>query len=214
MVQDLPSALDKVFEPGSSFRNDEVHLVIEDLYTPRGSCCEYGKFEVEKCYGWWYQCTQWGIKDITPWLKLGNHGYTFPTATEHRGRCVYSPNKRLCDLPPSCTQRTPHRTKFNITDIDASNLCGPHDVVEKLGPESAARKKLLKERNANRTILHMATEDGVENLQAAEHELQLLLTEVIRLRKRIKTSRYHLKKFSQLDAMDNSILAHAERTRD
>ena len=198
----------KTFDVESAFRNEEVHLVIEDLYTPRGSCCEYGKFEVEKCRGWWYQCKEWGIKDITPWLKLGNYGFTFPTATEHRGRCVYSPNKRVCEIPATCTQRTPHRVNPNDTMIDVDSVCGPHDVIEMLGPENAERKKLLKEKIANRTT-HEAFEEGIHgHYQTAEHEMQSLLTEVIRLRKRIKSNRHHLKKFSQFDAIDNNANRH------
>jgi hypothetical protein len=203
LAQDLPKSMHNVFEADSSFRIDKVDLVIEDLYHTRGSCCEHGKYEVAPCYGWWYQCKEWGIQDMSPWFKFGNYGFTFPPATEHRGKCNYSPHKRICDLPANCNIRTPRRG-LNESFIGADSLCGAHVFIDTLGPDSAERKKILK----NKSVETMKTSDSkwkhltnsggeeVEQLQLAEHELQLLLTEVTRLRRRIRTSRYYLKQLS------------------
>lgn len=216
LVQDLPQHLHNVFEPDSSFRNENVNLIIEDLYNPRGSCCDAGRYEVAPCYGWWYQCKDWGIRDMSPWFKFGNFGFTFPPATEHREKCKYSSTKRICDLPVSCSVRTPRR-EMNGTGIDVVNLCGPHPFVDNLGPESAQRKKLLKEQNSEATKASEPVRDSkwklltsgsggeeIEQLQSAEHELQLLLTEVMRLRRRIRTSRHYLKQLSHSNSTNNA----------
>ncbi len=144
LVQDLPTSLHDIFEPDSAFRINDVKLIIEDLFHPRGSCCENGRYEVASCEGWWYQCKQWGLRNISPWFKFGNYGFTFPAATEHRGRCIYSPQKHLCDLPQHCPMRSLQRS-VNGSAMDLYNLCGPHyEIVEQLGPLNDEQKEQIK----------------------------------------------------------------------
>lgn len=74
----------------------DVEIIEEDPFDPQGSCCEDGYYKVEKCKGWWYQCPEWGLKDMQPWLTFGPNGFTTPPTTEHALRCVYSKEKKLC----------------------------------------------------------------------------------------------------------------------
>jgi hypothetical protein len=71
----------------------------------RGSCCDAGRLEVpipcEDEQGrarrvWWYQCVRRGLKDLGGWMKIGEHGATFPLATEHRRFCVYHAQTTSC----------------------------------------------------------------------------------------------------------------------
>lgn len=55
------------------------------------------------CSGnWWYNCESYGLSDIPQWLQFGVHGFPVPLATEHAGKCVYSPERKLCPVPPTC----------------------------------------------------------------------------------------------------------------
>jgi hypothetical protein len=103
-----------------------VKLETEDAYMPRGSCCDDGRFDFKDCGNWWYYCPRWGLANFSTWIRFGEHGFTLPLGTEHRGRCAYSRQRRTCSLPPSCPERVPQST-------DARGVCGEVPHVDRVG---------------------------------------------------------------------------------
>eukprot|EP01035_Chromulina_nebulosa_P021774 gene21774-28176_t len=83
-----------------------VIFVTEDVI-PKGSCCDNGRFVFKDCGGWWYNCERWGLSNYTTWIRFGKYGWTLPLATEHQGRCNYSPERITCPLPDNCQSRIP-----------------------------------------------------------------------------------------------------------
>ncbi len=83
--------------------------VTESLYRLRGSCCDSGRnnYAPNKHQVWWHAHPDWGLVNVSTWLKIGVHGITFPPITAHKGTCLYSSDKHLCPLPVNCTTRRP-----------------------------------------------------------------------------------------------------------
>lgn len=86
---------------------DFIKLVTEDARNPKGSCCDNGRFVFKNCGNWWYNCQDWGLLNYTQFVRFGENGFTMPFGTEHQGRCVYSPAKIMCPIPPTCNKRLP-----------------------------------------------------------------------------------------------------------
>jgi hypothetical protein len=82
-----------------------VNLITENASLPVGSCCDNGRFKFPECGTWWYNCKEWGLRNYTTWLRFGKFGFTMPAGTEHRARCSYSTEKRLCEIPEGCATR-------------------------------------------------------------------------------------------------------------
>lgn len=85
----FPAKLQKVWankkNDSQEFLPKDLTIVTENLGRTKGSCCDEGRNEYQSCGKWWYMCPNWGLRDFTTWLKIGETGYTFPTSTEHKG---------------------------------------------------------------------------------------------------------------------------------
>ena len=87
-----------------------ISIATQELEEAQGSCCDDGRYEVDKCQAdRWFRCPEWGVRDTTPWLQFGPSGYTFATATVHKGSCRYHARKVLCPVQTDCTYRVPPR---------------------------------------------------------------------------------------------------------
>ncbi len=112
-----------------------TQIVTEKLTRMVGSCCDSGRNEYAPCGGhWWYGCPDFGLANITTWVKVGKNGYTFPTSTEHKGVCEYS-KKRLCDLPIGCDNRIPTLVDYIVKGVNHRNvsMCGEVRTVKRYG---------------------------------------------------------------------------------
>jgi hypothetical protein len=59
----------------------------------------------------WYNCQDWGLINMTNWIKFGVFGVTMALTTEHLGRCKYHPVQITCPIPPDCKTST-HITSY------------------------------------------------------------------------------------------------------
>lgn len=81
-----------------------------------------GRFKFPDCDTWWYDCEKgWGINNLTTWYRHGKTGFTMPTVTEHSGRCNYSKERILCDIPSDCKHRIPLQLNQVCTEIPLIN---------------------------------------------------------------------------------------------
>eukprot|EP01034_Spumella_vulgaris_P022000 gene22000-28091_t len=111
-------------------------LEVESLSRTRGSCCDAGRRDYAKCgQHWWYTCPEFGLANFTSWLRIGKAGYTFPPSTEHKGVCEYSSVKKLCPLPPNCSQRVPLKSmRNNGQNVSVgTDLCTEFPNVQRIG---------------------------------------------------------------------------------
>ncbi|KAJ1417689.1 hypothetical protein B484DRAFT_434171 [Ochromonadaceae sp. CCMP2298] len=126
-------ALLRVFRQHKYLSHPQAEIVTLDLQAQPGSCCDHGRYTVASCGRWWYQCDDWGLRDLSPWLQFGPTGYTTVAASTHKGACTYSPTRQLCPLPPECQARVPpggDRMRLGpdvCTEIDLLTHLGPAD---------------------------------------------------------------------------------------
>jgi hypothetical protein len=108
LVNDFPPRLQSKFHVHSSYRLPSAQLInVKDSFKYRGSCCDGGRYEIAmpcmrqegyKSVLWWYQCTDYGLKNISTWMKFGRFGFTFPLTTVHRRFCHYSSQQSDCPI--------------------------------------------------------------------------------------------------------------------
>jgi hypothetical protein len=133
------TSLLRVFREHSYLSHPKADLVTLDLHSQGGSgssCCDRGRYTVASCGRWWYQCKQWGLTDINPWLQFGPTGYTTIAASTHKGACAFSPSRQLCPLPAECLMRVPPKggAQGAVVRLGAE-VCSEIDVVTHLGPK-------------------------------------------------------------------------------
>jgi hypothetical protein len=114
IVTDFPPHLQSKFHVHSSYRLPSAHLInVKDSNKYHGSCCDGGRYEIAmpcmrqegyKSVLWWYQCTDYGLKNISTWMKFGRFGFTFPLTTVHRRFCHYSSQQSDCPTYSSAGQ--------------------------------------------------------------------------------------------------------------
>ena len=179
MAQDFHDDLRHIYPVVHALNIPNATIVEEDLFETRGSCCDEGFFEVAKCKGWWYQCSEWGVRDMRPWLKFGATGFTMPPSTEHKRGCRYHSTITECPIPPTCNNRRPKRKSAELP-LDANELCDAFPTTIYLGPKISPES--LAPLNAS----------TVEELIVTKLRVQQLQQEVSRLRKKIKVSCKHI----------------------
>lgn len=132
--------------PASQHLNlPNVSIVQLDLYESAGSCCDSGRLNVAPCGRWWYQCPDWGLKSMDPWMRFGTNGFTTPTATIHKGYCTYSEERKLCPIPEECQDRIPSREPDG-TPATGMDLCDEIKIVRKIGPVDELAAAAAKEK--------------------------------------------------------------------
>jgi hypothetical protein len=110
-------------------------IITLDYDEREASCCDNGRLIVHPCKPfWWYQCPDWGLVNVNPWLQFGKHGYTTPSATAHKGLCTYSKTRQLCPLPTDCEERVPREKKNFFIYTPAKDVCQEHSLLTYLGP--------------------------------------------------------------------------------
>lgn len=145
-MKTLPSKYYPVYKSDQYLSALNITIATQQLSASQGSCCDAGRYEIiDDCppRPRWFLCP-WGIRDTSPWLQYGDSGFTFATATVHKGKCTYYPEKRLCPIPPSCKQRVPARVSTTKTapmlfdKVKAgkhiANICMEMPRLTKLGP--------------------------------------------------------------------------------
>ena len=172
-MQDYPENIHQFYPKGSFLDIPSVIVVQEDSLDSRGSCCDDGVYRVAPCKGWWYQCKDWGIVDMVPWLKFGASGFTMPPATEHRRSCSYSSAPRVCPLPALCMLRKPLRGA-NGRAAAKRELCGSMPRVKYMGPPI-----VMPNTTVNATV--------VQELFLAQQKIKYLEAQVKRLKKKLRT---------------------------
>ena len=109
-------------------------IITLDYDEREASCCDNGRLIVHPCKPfWWYQCPDWGLVNVNPWLQFGKHGYTTPSATAHKGLCTYSKTRQLCPLPTDCEERAPKKER-NMKYTLIKDVCQEHSLLTYLGP--------------------------------------------------------------------------------
>ncbi len=173
--QDFPGYLHHKWRQDKQAQNiPGLEIVVEDIHRARGSCCDDGDLVVEKCgAGWWYQCPDYGIRNMTTWLKFGSSGLTMPPCTEHQFVCKYHPERVQCPLPPDCDTRIPKR-KREHTALKKADLCHPITKTLFLGPvfpaptKSPKRASNVDEEEELPTPPHKSRETPSEEARAAQ----------------------------------------------
>jgi len=109
-------------------------IITLDYDEREASCCDNGRLVVHSCKPfWWYQCPDWGLVNINPWLRFGQNAYITPAATAHKGICRFSESRQLCPLPTECDNRVP--TKNAMTHYTLmKDVCQEHALLTYLGP--------------------------------------------------------------------------------
>ena len=137
MLQSISKRYRRLYSQSFKFLNLPNATIITLDYDEReASCCDNGRLIVHPCGQWWYQCPDWGLVNVNPWLQFGKHGYTTPSATAHKGLCTYSKTRQLCPLPTDCEERIPSKdknTKYSLM----KDVCQEHSLLTYLGsPEN------------------------------------------------------------------------------
>lgn len=123
----------EVFHNAMHLNMVDVQIVTENLENAHGSCCDNGRFKVEPCGEWWYQCPEWGMRQINPWIKYGSSGFTFAAGTAHRASCKYHSDWTLCEVPDTCEQRVPQKDEEgNFASV--IDVCDEMPIYTYLGP--------------------------------------------------------------------------------
>ena len=110
-------------------------IITLDYDEREASCCDNGRLIVHQCGQWWYQCPDWGLVNVNPWLRFGKHGYTTPSATAHKGLCTYSKTRQICPLPTDCEERAPKKER-NMKYTLIKDVCQENTAETYLGPSS------------------------------------------------------------------------------
>ena len=161
LAQDFSPDLEQIYPVVHALNIPNATVVEENLFKIRGSCCDNGYYEVAKCRGWWYQCNQWGLKDMKPWLKFGPTGFTMPPVTVHRRSCEYHPNLAVCPTPKGCGNRVPKK-RASDRPINSNELCHAFPDTIFLGP---SKKKGTMKKAGNVTV-----EEYVDRIQQLQQE--------------------------------------------
>ena len=98
----------------------DVNVLQEDYLSPRGSCCDNGRYVFKDCGNWWYNCEDYGLQNFT-WIRFGSDAFTLPLGTEHQAKCSYNKTSTICPLPASCDRRIPRTVK---------EICPEYPIVE------------------------------------------------------------------------------------
>ena len=107
-----------------------IDLVTETLIAPTGSCCDDGRYIFDTCKAWWwYMCHRdpgynYGAVNYTTWLRFGRSGFTFPTGTEHAGKCSYSNTRITCPIDQSILERSKTNTCEKRLPSQFNEICG------------------------------------------------------------------------------------------
>ena len=134
MLQTIDSKRYKRFYEQHTFYDLPNATIITLDYDEReASCCDNGRLVVHPCGQWWYQCPDWGLVNVNPWLKFGKHAYTTPPATAHKGLCTYSNTRQLCPLPKNCNHRVPE-IDSNKKHALVKDVCAEFPSETYLGP--------------------------------------------------------------------------------
>jgi hypothetical protein len=136
LKQDYPLSVEERYPKDSFLDIPGAIIAQEDPIYHQGSCCDDGVYRVAACRGWWYQCKDWGVSQMMPWIKFGVAGFSSPPASEHRRSCSYSTRARLCPLPATCVVRQPQRSSAG-KPAEKSQLCQSNPLVKYLGPTVA-----------------------------------------------------------------------------
>jgi hypothetical protein len=102
------------FETTTLSRHNHTKILIEPSSSASGSCCDDGRYIFPQCFDWWYFCS---LQNVSSWIKFTEHGLSMPLVTEHKAKCTYSPQQRVCNQPPDCSVRVP-------IGWDKSTVCG------------------------------------------------------------------------------------------
>lgn len=230
LAQDFDPSLRQFFPDKHALNIHNASIRVEHSLEARGSCCDAGRYIIAPCKnGWWYQCEDWGLQNMSPWMKFGDSGFTFVPSSAHKGKCQYSGNRRTCPIPHGCRARVPRKkgrggVKAKKFGFDPKTLCGMIRDIEVLGPAvgtattvattattTAVVRAVNKKMHYSRRQTPQDSEHGtfimsstrippsnqsnpeevaidkeLEKLLTAEHELQHLLTDVVKLRRKIK----------------------------
>lgn len=122
------------FARSNHLNMQNVSIVTENLEEAHGSCCDDGRFIVEDCGTWWYSCASWGLRDLSPWLQFGKSGYTFSTATAHKGSCRFHSEQIVCPMIEGCQNRVPPRNATTGAGATNKDICMELPKLTKLGP--------------------------------------------------------------------------------
>lgn len=135
LAQDLPASLHSHYPPVHPLHIPNATVVVHDIARAVGSCCDDGVYEVSACGRgqWWYKCAEWGLRNMSPWLKFGDSGLPMPPATEQQGACQYSAMRKLCPRPPTCKFRRPQR-KAKGKGYDMDKICYAMPHIHEVGP--------------------------------------------------------------------------------
>eukprot|EP01034_Spumella_vulgaris_P023674 gene23674-29917_t len=168
LKQDFPSSLHSLW--GAAHAQDVPHaqVVVEDVHATRGSCCSNGDVEVARCYGWWYQCVDYGLKNFTTWMKFGENGFTMPLVTEHKATCEYHAERHLCEVPSDCVNRIPSVPSGVDRPLRGADVCKEIVRSVHLGPSDEVAEALEVARNTARKQREKdkADRDAVAKLKA------------------------------------------------
>eukprot|EP00428_Durinskia_dybowskii_P068923 CAMPEP_0170392262 /NCGR_PEP_ID=MMETSP0117_2-20130122/20098_1 /TAXON_ID=400756 /ORGANISM="Durinskia baltica, Strain CSIRO CS-38" /LENGTH=405 /DNA_ID=CAMNT_0010648387 /DNA_START=321 /DNA_END=1538 /DNA_ORIENTATION=- len=138
LMQTLPDPspqLEKLYTSAPSLNLPNSTIVQLDMKEFKGSCCDSGRYEVTDCGRWWYQCGEWGLKDINPWIQFGSDGYTSPITTAHKGKCTYSPEIQVCTLPKGCRHPVPPKASDPKYPFIGTDVCEEMPIRVRLGPD-------------------------------------------------------------------------------
>ena len=99
--------------------------------SPKGSCCDNGRFIFKDCNNWWYNCKEYGLINSETWLLFTSQerfenvnknqskisSYSFPVITEHQGRCKYSKRRKKCPIPINCKNWIPNEEDYGMKKV-------------------------------------------------------------------------------------------------
>jgi len=90
---------------------NNISIITEDMISPRGSCCDDGRFVFSSCDNWWYRCPDYGLHNYSSWIRFGHSGFSMPQGTEHQAKCKYSKKRISCPKPATCSNIIPRESK-------------------------------------------------------------------------------------------------------
>lgn len=204
IMQDYPSMYHHYWTKDTNQNLPHVEIAVENVHMAKGSCCNNGDIEVASCGGgWWYQCKDWGLRNLTTWLKFGEYGFTMPPATEHKATCEYSSERVLCPQPRECKTRYPKPRKGHDV-LNREDVCKEIVNTVLLGPVKEQQEAAEKEKRMKADLKAKAKELAfqravVEQLdEALEIDTQLMEKSDALWQQRLKA----LKESGQLDKQE------------
>jgi len=71
----------------------------------------------------WMSCADWGARNFTSWLKVGENGFAFPPVTTNLAYCTYSKTAKTCPLPVM-RKRSEFKNTKNVRSA-STGVCSP-----------------------------------------------------------------------------------------